>query len=174
MSPCGGSVTSWSPLPPDPKVINRFYSLSFTSHTRLMKMHWMGKLLCHTDNPDACWSDKVPLWNLFPLFAASDGSDAPGRVIFCVFVMESKVWPQADGAACVLELEQHKWTPWLRPGPVKTPLRSVGFKFLNKHRKQDLEQLHSFIPRLLKAAGQTLLCVPVPFRAVIHSFVLAN
>lgn len=96
--------------------------LSSTSPGRLMKMHRIGELLCHTDNPDAWRSDRAALWNHFPSFGGRDCSDAPWRVIFCMFVMESKVWPEADGLGCVWKLSSIIGHPCLTLTPYEPKL----------------------------------------------------
>lgn len=123
--------TSWSPLPSDPKVTNRYTSLSSTSRGWLMKMQ--RKLLCRTDNLDTWRSDRVTLGNHFSVFAGADCCGGPWLVVLCAFVMESKVRPlQMDELVC---WSWTVWTdtlarPWPRVNPKRTSLRSTYFSFV--------------------------------------------
>lgn len=115
-------MTSWSPLPSDPKITNRCTSLSSTSRGWLMKMHRKRKLLCHTDNLHAWRSDRAPLWNHFPVFRGGDCLDVQWLVIVCVFVMESEVRPAQMEEAGVLELNSITGHPYSTLTPCKPKL----------------------------------------------------
>lgn len=160
----GGSVTSWSLLPPDPLVTNRYSPLSSSSPGRLMKMHRIGKLLCHTDNPDAWRSDRSPLWNHFPLCG---GVIAQRRLWY-------RVWPGADGRGLCLEVARSNWTPLLNLDPVTrwTALRSLGFLIWALQtrgwlplRRPVSQQQHSFLLSELQVKQKETLvgfCVSQP------------
>lgn len=108
----GGSVTSWSPLPSDPEVTNRYTSSSSTSRSWLMKMHGIRKLLCYTDNLDMWRSDRALLWNHFPLYW---GRLARLDVSFFSWICDGKrahTWCRWNG------LCQYIWTASLNLLPI--------------------------------------------------------